>query len=107
MRDAEQYKQEDEKQRERVSAKNGLESYVFAMKSTMDDDKLKDKISEDDKKAISTKCDETLKWLDANQVCSTSSTIHSVKTKKFRFLLSPDLKFVFEIRSYRPINMFE
>ena len=40
------------------------------MRTTLDDDKVKDKISEDDKKAINGKCDEALKWLelDANQL---------------------------------------
>merc|ERR1712032_1548873 len=36
VNEAEKYKAEDEKQRERISAKNGLESYCFNMKSTMD-----------------------------------------------------------------------
>merc|ERR1712088_322691 len=67
VNDAEAFKEEDEKQKDRISAKNGLESYCFNMKSTLDDEKLKDKISEDDKKTINDKCDETIKWLDANQ----------------------------------------
>merc|ERR1712032_144601 len=46
----------------------GLESYCFNMKTTLDDEKVKDKISEDDKKAISDKCDKAIKWLDANQL---------------------------------------
>merc|ERR1711963_1240809 len=58
----------DEKQKERIAAKNGLESYCFNMKSTMDDEKLKEKISEDENKTISSKCDEALKWLDSNQL---------------------------------------
>merc|ERR1711978_368811 len=33
-----------------------------------DDEKLKDKISEDDRKKINDKCDEAIKWLDANQL---------------------------------------
>merc|ERR1719150_388952 len=66
--DAEKFKQEDEKQKERISAKNNLESYCFNMKSTIDDDKLKDKISESDREAINSKCDEIIKWLDANQL---------------------------------------
>ena len=37
-------------------------------RTTLDDDKVKDKISEDDKKAINDKCDEAIKWLDANQL---------------------------------------
>jgi len=68
VNDAEKFKAEDDKQKERISAKNGLESYCFNMKTTLDDEKVKDKISEDDKKAISDKCDEAIKWLDANQL---------------------------------------
>merc|ERR1712150_47105 len=59
---------EDEKQKERISAKNSLESYCFNMKSTLDDEKLKDKIAADDKETITKKCDEIIKWLDANQL---------------------------------------
>ena len=66
--DAEKFKQEDEKQKNRIAAKNSLESYCFNMKSTLEDEKLKDKLSESDKDAIEKKCDEIIKWLDANQL---------------------------------------
>jgi len=68
VNDAEKFKAEDDKQKDRVSAKNELESYCFNMKTTLDDDKIKDKISEDDMKTITDKCDEAIKWLDANQL---------------------------------------
>jgi len=68
VNDAEKFKADDDKQKERISAKNGLESYCFNMKTTLDDEKVKDKISEDDMKAIVDKCDEAIKWLDANQL---------------------------------------
>merc|ERR550532_1504639 len=68
VNDADKFKAEDEKQKERINAKNGLESYCFNMKSTMNDEKLKDKISEDEKRVISSKCDEAVKWLDSNQL---------------------------------------
>jgi len=68
VNDAEKFKADDEKQKERISAKNGLESYCFNMKTTLDDEKVKDKISEDDMKKITDKCDEAIKWLDANQL---------------------------------------
>jgi len=68
VNDAEKFKAEDEKQKDRISAKNGLESYCFNMKTTLDDEKVKDKISEDDMKTIIDKCDEAIKWLDANQL---------------------------------------
>ena len=38
------------------------------MKTTIEDEKLKDKISESDRKLILDKCDEAIKWLDINQL---------------------------------------
>merc|ERR1712089_45204 len=58
VNDAEKYKAEDDKQREKVQAKNSLESYCFNMKSTMDEEKVKTAISESEKKTITDKCDE-------------------------------------------------
>merc|ERR1712135_238812 len=68
VNDAEKYKAEDEAQRDKISAKNGLESYCFNMKTTVEDEKLKDKISAEEKETIVKKCDEIMKWLDANQL---------------------------------------
>jgi len=79
VNDAEKYKAEDEKQRDRIGAKNGLESYAFQMKSTVEDEKLKDKISEDDKKSITDKCDEIIKWLDANGLAEKEEFEHKQK----------------------------
>merc|ERR1712018_418647 len=68
VNDAEKFKADDEKQKEKISAKNGLESYCFNMKSTMDDENLKAKISEEEKRMIISKCEEAVKWLDGNQL---------------------------------------
>lgn len=37
------------------------------MKNTLNDEKLKDKISEEDKKTLMDKIEDTLKWMDSNQ----------------------------------------
>jgi len=68
VNDAEKFKDDDDKQKDRITAKNNLESYCFNMKTTMEDEKVKDKIGEDEKKKIMDKCDEAIKWLDANQL---------------------------------------
>merc|ERR1739844_510246 len=68
VNDAEKFKADDEKQKERISAKNGLESYCFNMKTTIEDEKVKDKISEEDRTAIASKCSDALKWLEGNQL---------------------------------------
>merc|ERR1711863_112637 len=67
VNDAEKFKANDDKQKERIAAKNGLESYCFNMKSTLDDEKVKDEISEDDRKTIMDKCNEAISWHDGNQ----------------------------------------
>jgi len=68
VNDAEKFKADDDKQKEVIAAKNGLESYCFNMKQTIEDEKVKDKISGSEIKVINDKCDDTIKWLDANQL---------------------------------------
>jgi len=65
--DAEKYKDEDTKQKARIDSKNGLESYSFQMKQSLEDDKVKEKISEEDLKTALSKCDEVISWIDVNQ----------------------------------------
>jgi len=77
--DAEKFKAEDDQQKERIAAKNGLESYCFNMKSTIEDDKFKDKIPESDLKTISDKCQETISWLDQNQTAEVDEYKHKQK----------------------------
>jgi len=79
VNDAEKYKADDDKQKERISAKNNLESYCFNMKSTLDDEKVKDKINAPDLKVITDKCDDAIKWLDANQTAEMEEYIDKQK----------------------------
>jgi len=79
VNDAEKYKAEDEAQKDRVSAKNELESYAFQMKQTVEDDKVKDKISDDERKQIVEACDEAIKWLDSNQMAEKDEFNHQKK----------------------------
>ena len=76
VKDAERYKNEDEAQKDRIAAKNGLESYAYNMKSTVEDDKLKDKISDADKSTILDKCKEAIEWLDKNQVRTSYAVLY-------------------------------
>merc|ERR1719356_2436328 len=45
VNDAERFKDEDDKQKERISAKNGLESYIFNLKSSLDNEEIKTKLT--------------------------------------------------------------
>jgi heat shock protein 1/8 len=66
--DAEKFKADDDRQREKMTARIKLETYCFNMKSTIEERQIKDKISKGDLRSIDKKCDEALKWLDANQL---------------------------------------
>uniref|UniRef100_A0AAQ6AIN5 Heat shock protein 8 n=1 Tax=Amphiprion ocellaris TaxID=80972 RepID=A0AAQ6AIN5_AMPOC len=79
VQEAEKYKAEDDVQRDKVSAKNGLESYAFNMKSTVEDEKLAGKISDEDKQKILDKCNEVISWLDKNQTAEKDEYEHQQK----------------------------
>jgi L1 cell adhesion molecule like protein len=87
VNEAEKYKAEDDKQKAVISAKNSLESYCFNMKSTMEDEKLKDKISESDKNTVIEKCNEVIRWLDTNQLAEKEEFEH--KQKELEGLCNP------------------
>jgi len=74
VNDAEKYKDDDEKQRQRIEARNQLESTVFRYKQAAQE--AGDKISEEDKKTIAEKCNETMSWLDNNTLADQEELKH-------------------------------
>merc|ERR1712048_478051 len=65
LAEAEKFKAEDEAEASRIHAKNGLESYAYSLKNTINEGKLQ--ISDEDKTKVQTKVEETISWLDNNQ----------------------------------------
>merc|ERR1711985_202803 len=68
VQEAEKYRAEDEQNKQKIEAKNGLENYCFQMRNTLSDDKLKDKFEGGDKEKIEAAVQEALDWLDKNQL---------------------------------------
>nr|GEW89612.1 heat shock cognate 70 kDa protein 2-like [Tanacetum cinerariifolium] len=68
VEEAEKYKAEDEERKKNVEAKNALENYAYNMWNTINDDKVGSKLSADDKKKVEDAVEESVKWLDANQL---------------------------------------
>merc|ERR1712039_34247 len=79
VNDAEKFKAEDEALREKVQAKNELESQAFQLKQSVEDEKVADKLSAADKEAILNKCNEVIAWLDANQTAEKEEFEHQKK----------------------------
>jgi len=68
VEEAEKFKAEDEANKKKIESKNGLENYCFTLRSSLDDEKFKDKIEAADKEAIETAVKDALQWLDGNQL---------------------------------------
>ncbi|SPO03966.1 Heat shock 70 kDa protein [Cephalotrichum gorgonifer] len=67
LAEAEKFKDEDEAEAARVSAKNGLESYAYSLRNTLSDDKVNDKLDAADKEKLKAEIDKVVAWLDDNQ----------------------------------------
>ncbi|KAJ8539236.1 hypothetical protein K7X08_013488 [Anisodus acutangulus] len=64
VQEAERYKAEDEAMKKKVEAKNALENYAYNMRNTIRDGKLDPSEKQKTEKAV----DETIEWLDRNQL---------------------------------------
>ena len=84
VRDAEQFREEDERQQSRIAAKNSLESFCFHAKATAEQE---GKIQAADRAAIQAKCSEILDWLDANPLAD--QTEYELKYKELESLCHP------------------
>ncbi|KAK2976916.1 hypothetical protein RJ640_024750, partial [Escallonia rubra] len=68
VKEAEEFAEEDRMVKERIEARNKLETYIYNMKSSVgDSDKLGDKIDSDDKEKLESALKDALEWLDDNQ----------------------------------------
>merc|ERR1711987_21658 len=85
--EAEQYRAEDEANRGKVEAKNGLENYCFTMRNTLQEEKLKDKFEGGDKEAIEKAVQDALDWLDKNQLAEKDE--FEAKQKELEGVVNP------------------
>lgn len=95
IKEAEEFAEEDKKVKERIDARNKLETYIYTMRSTVNDrDKLADKIETDDKEKIESTLKEALEWLDENQ--NVEKYEFEEKLKEVEEVCNPVIKQVYE-----------
>ena len=85
--DAEKYKKEDEMQRERIAARNSLESYVYSVKQTAEDPNVVNKLNADDLEIVKNKTQEVMAWLDRNSMADKEE--YEEKQKDLQQVCSP------------------
>jgi heat shock protein 5 len=68
VREAEEFADEDKKVQGRINAKNGLESFLYNLKNTLEDEEkgISEKIEAAEKTELVSLIDETLDWLEEN-----------------------------------------
>jgi len=88
LSDAEKYKAEDDKAREKVSARNQLEVYLFGVKQAVDE--TGDKLSASEKQQIQTKVKEMTEWLDNNTTAEKDE--YEYKRKELEQFCMPYMK---------------
>merc|ERR1712194_875613 len=64
--EAEKFKAEDDANRNKIEAKNGLENYCYSLKSSISSEEVAGKIPEDEKAHLDATIEDTIAWLDAN-----------------------------------------
>jgi len=87
VNEAEKFKDEDSKQRERIEQRNALDGYMFSVKQSLNDENLKDKWSSEDKELIQTKVNEVQEWYDSNNEASKED--YEQKQKELENIFTP------------------
>ncbi|XP_060219231.1 heat shock 70 kDa protein BIP1-like [Lycium barbarum] len=93
LKEAEEFAEEDRKVREKVDARNKLETYVYNMKNTIND-KLAEKIDSDDKQKIESALKEATEWLDDNQ--NAAKDDYDEKMKELEDVCNPVIRQAYE-----------
>ncbi|XP_034706020.1 heat shock 70 kDa protein BIP1-like [Vitis riparia] len=95
VKEAEEFAEEDRQVKERIDARNKLETYLYSMRATINDrDKLADKIDSEDKEKIEAALKEALDWLDDNQ--NADKDEYNEKLREVEAVCNPVIKQVYE-----------
>jgi len=101
--EAEEFAEEDKMVKERIDARNSLETYCYNMKNTVSDsDKLADKLDEDDKATIEEAIKEALEWMEENQEAEKDE--YEEKLKETESVCSPIVSKVYAGAARHPAD---
>merc|ERR1719235_1138941 len=92
--EAEKYAAEDEQNKKKIEAKNGLENYCYSMKNTLQEEKLQDKFDAGDKEKIESSVQDCLDWLERNQMAETEE--FEAKQKELEGVVNPIMMKVYQ-----------
>lgn len=93
LKEAEDNAESDKLARLTVESKNQLESYLYSLRSTLDDEAMKDKIVGEDRESLTKITTEALTWLEDNS--SADKDAFDEKRKEVEAVANPILTKVY------------
>lgn len=95
VREAEEFAEEDKKVKEKIDARNSLETYIYNMKNQINDkDKLADKLEAEEKEKVEAAVKDALEWLDDNQ--NAEKEDYDEKLKEVEAVCNPIIAAVYQ-----------
>jgi L1 cell adhesion molecule like protein len=94
VQEAEKFRAEDDANKQKIEAKNALENYCFTMRNTLNEEKLKEKFESGDKEKIEKAVQDTLDWLDKNQLAEKDE--FEGKQKELEGIVNPIMMKVYQ-----------
>ena len=88
VKDAEKFKEDDERVKEKLDSINNFESLLYQTKSSIENKELSEKLSEEDRNTIKETVDEAEKWFDINRDSCTKQEIDS-KQEEIKSVMMP------------------
>merc|ERR1712193_163930 len=87
VQEAEKYKAEDDKHKERIEAKNLLENFSYCMRNKIHDEKCRSLLDDDLKKTIDDAVSKAIEWIDKNN--SAEKAEYEAKLKELEDICNP------------------
>jgi len=87
VKDAEKFKAQDEAQAGKIQSKNKLETYAYDVRNSVNDEKVKGKIPDSDKKKVEKAVQDALSWLEGNDKAEKEE--YDEKMKELQSVASP------------------
>ncbi len=94
VKEADKYKEEDEKMRLKVEAKNQLEQMCYQYRQTLQEEKLKNIFTEEEKNKINKTTDDALKWVNNHPAADKEE--FDVKIKEIEAVFNPIMLRVYQ-----------
>lgn len=79
VKEAQKHQEDDKLAKEKIELRNSLDSYAHQIKRSINDEIIKDKIPELERKTIENAVNDTVQWLEKNQTAKKDGIEHQRK----------------------------